>query len=108
MKTDFDSLKDLHQYYAVHNTCALKTVATQPVYEIEPPSSGILFIGEAPGRNEDQQGRPFVGAAGKFLDELLHTIDLTRDQVYVTNVVKYRPLITETPKKMRRKIVEYG
>jgi DNA polymerase len=103
MKTDFDSLKDLHQYYAVHNTCKLKTVATQPVYEIEPPSSGILFIGEAPGRNEDQQGRPFVGAAGKFLDELLHTIDLTRDQVYVTNVVKYRPPNNRDPQEDEKK-----
>ncbi|MFA7628361.1 MAG: uracil-DNA glycosylase [Candidatus Dojkabacteria bacterium] len=103
MKTNFDSLKDLHQYYAVHNTCALKTVATQPVYEIEPPSSGILFIGEAPGRNEDQQGRPFVGAAGKFLDELLHTIDLTRDQVYVTNVVKYRPPNNRDPQEDEKK-----
>jgi DNA polymerase len=91
MKTDFKSLKELHQYYAVHNTCKLKKSATQPVYEIEPPSSGILFIGEAPGRNEDQQGRPFVGAAGKLLDELLKTIDLNRKDVYVTNVVKYRP-----------------
>jgi uracil-DNA glycosylase len=91
MKTDFKSLKELHQYYAVHNTCELKKSATQPVYEIQPPSSGILFIGEAPGRNEDQQGRPFVGAAGKLLDELLETINLTRDEVYVTNVVKYRP-----------------
>ncbi len=91
MKTDFKTLKDLHQYYAVHNTCELKKSATQPVYEIQPPSSGILFIGEAPGRNEDLQGRPFVGAAGKLLDELLKTIDLTRGEVYVTNVVKYRP-----------------
>jgi DNA polymerase len=91
MKSDFKSLKELHQYYAVHNNCKLKETATQPVYEIIPPSSGILFIGEAPGRNEDLQGRPFVGAAGKFLDELLATIELTRDEVYVSNVVKYRP-----------------
>jgi DNA polymerase len=91
MKTDFKSLKELHQYYAVHNICELKKSATQPVYEIEPPSSGILFIGEAPGRNEDQQGRPFVGAAGKLLDELLKEIDISREDVYVTNVVKYRP-----------------
>ena len=91
MKSDFKSLKELHQYYAVHNNCALKKTATQPVYEISSPSSGILFIGEAPGRNEDLQGRPFVGAAGKFLDELLSSIKLTRDEVYVSNVVKYRP-----------------
>jgi len=91
MRSDFKSLKELHQYYAVHNLCKLKETATQPVYEIESPSSGILFIGEAPGRNEDLEGRPFVGAAGKFLDELLKTIDLKREEVYVTNVVKYRP-----------------
>ena len=74
MKTDFKTLKELHEYYAVHNSCELKKVATQPVYETSIPSSGILFIGEAPGRNEDLQGRPFVGAAGKFLDELLKSI----------------------------------
>jgi uracil-DNA glycosylase len=91
MKTNFKTLKDLHQYYAVRNLCELKKSATQPVYEIQPPSSGILLIGEAPGRNEDLQGRPFVGAAGKLLDELLQTIDLTREKVYVSNIVKYRP-----------------
>lgn len=91
MKTDFNSLKELHEYYAVHNSCPLKKSATQPVYEITPPSSGIFFIGEAPGRNEDSQGRPFVGAAGKFLNELLGNIGLTREDVYVSNVVKYRP-----------------
>jgi uracil-DNA glycosylase len=91
MKTDFTSLKELHQYYAIHNDCKLKETATQPVYEINPPSSGILLIGEAPGKNEDLQGRPFVGSAGKLLDELLGEIDLTREEVYVSNIVKYRP-----------------
>ncbi len=88
---DFKNLKEIHEYFAVHNTCKLKNTATQPVYELEPPSSGIVFIGEAPGRNEDLQGKPFVGAAGKFLDELLRGIGYTREDVYVTNVVKYRP-----------------
>lgn len=91
MKLDFKSLKELHQYYAVHNSCKLKETATQPVYEITLPPSGILFIGEAPGRHEDLQGRPFVGSAGKFLDELLGIINLTREDVYVSNIVKYRP-----------------
>jgi len=54
-------------------------------------NADILFIGEAPGRNEDQQGRPFVGPAGKFLDELLDLIDLNRKQVYIANVIKCRP-----------------
>lgn len=51
----------------------------------------IMFIGEAPGQKEDEQGRPFVGQAGKFLDELLGTIGLKREEVYISNVVKYRP-----------------
>lgn len=91
MKTDFKTLKELHEYYAVHNTCKLKSVATQPVYEIVAPSSGIIFIGEAPGKNEDLQGKPFVGAAGKFLNQLLESIGYTREDVYVSNTVKYRP-----------------
>ncbi|MBP6921892.1 uracil-DNA glycosylase [Candidatus Dojkabacteria bacterium] len=99
MKTDFKTLKELHEYYAVHNSCELKKVATQPVYETSIPSSGILFIGEAPGRNEDLQGRPFVGAAGKFLDELLKSIGYSRDEVYVSNVVKYRPPNNREPQE---------
>ncbi len=51
----------------------------------------IVFIGEAPGKNEDLQGLPFVGAAGKFLDEMLATVNLERKDVYITNIVKYRP-----------------
>jgi len=51
----------------------------------------IMFVGEAPGRREDELGRPFVGAAGKFLDELLASIKLSREDVYITNIVKCRP-----------------
>ncbi len=51
----------------------------------------IMFVGEAPGRREDELGRPFVGAAGKFLDELLASIELSRKDVYITNIVKCRP-----------------
>ncbi len=91
MKTDFQTLKELHEYYAVNNRCGLRKIATQPVYEITPPTSGIVFIGEAPGKNEDLQGKPFVGAAGKFLNELLQSIGFTREEVYVSNTVKYRP-----------------
>jgi DNA polymerase len=55
------------------------------------PRSDIVFIGEAPGEQEDKQGRPFVGNAGKLLSELLETIGLKREDVYITNVVKFRP-----------------
>ena len=53
------------------------------------PKSKVVFIGEAPGQKEDEQGRPFVGAAGKFLDELLKSIGFNREDVYITNIVKY-------------------
>jgi DNA polymerase len=55
------------------------------------PDAEVVFIGEAPGAKEDELGRPFVGAAGKFLDEMLQSIDLDRNDVYITNIVKYRP-----------------
>lgn len=55
------------------------------------PKAEILFIGEGPGQNEDNLGRPFVGEAGKFLDELLATINIKREDVFITNVVKCRP-----------------
>lgn len=69
----------------------LKAQATQIVFGEGNPDSEIVFIGEAPGRNEDLQGLPFVGAAGKFLDEMLGQIGLKRSDVYITNIVKYRP-----------------
>lgn len=55
------------------------------------PTAEIMFVGEAPGQKEDEQGRPFVGQAGKLLDELLASINLKREDVYITNVVKFRP-----------------
>lgn len=55
------------------------------------PDADIVFIGEAPGKNEDLKGLPFVGAAGTFLDEMLEMIGLRREDVYITNIVKYRP-----------------
>ncbi|MBP9752068.1 MAG: uracil-DNA glycosylase [Candidatus Moranbacteria bacterium] len=71
--------------------CTLKETATQAVPGDGSADADILFIGEAPGKNEDLQGIPFVGAAGKFLGEMLASIDLSRDDIYITNVVKYRP-----------------
>ncbi len=74
------------------NICPdLAESATQLVFGEGSPSADIVFIGEAPGKNEDEQGRPFVGAAGKLLDEMLASINLSREDVYITNIVKYRP-----------------
>lgn len=69
----------------------LKEVATNPVPGEGNPNTDILFIGEAPGQNEDAQGRPFVGAAGKFLDELIVSIGLQRADVFIANIIKHRP-----------------
>jgi DNA polymerase len=65
--------------------------ATQLVFGDGSPDAEIVFVGEAPGKNEDLQGIPFVGAAGKFLNEMLASINLKREDVYITNIVKYRP-----------------
>lgn len=75
-----------------NNICPdLAAGATQLVFGDGNPEADIVFIGEAPGKNEDEQGLPFVGAAGKFLNEMLAGIHLKREQVYITNIVKYRP-----------------
>ncbi len=71
--------------------CRLHEGRAQAVPGEGHPSTEVLFIGEAPGLNEDRQGRPFVGAAGQFLDELLGSVGWRRDEVYITNVVKCRP-----------------
>jgi uracil-DNA glycosylase len=74
------------------NVCPdLAKTATQLVFGDGNPDAEIVFIGEAPGKNEDLQGIPFVGAAGKFLNEMLEMIDLKRSDIYITNIVKYRP-----------------
>jgi uracil-DNA glycosylase family 4 len=72
-------------------TPELASGATQLVFGDGNPNAEIVFIGEAPGKKEDEQGIPFVGAAGRFLNEMLEMIDLKRDDVYITNIVKYRP-----------------
>ena len=71
--------------------CRLAQGRTQVVFGIGDPNADLMFVGEAPGYHEDQQGKPFVGQAGKLLDKLLAGIGLERDQVYVANVLKCRP-----------------
>ncbi len=66
-------------------------LSPNPVLGEGNPKAEIMFVGEAPGQREDEQGRPFVGPAGKFLDELLQSIGLRREDVYISNVVKFRP-----------------
>lgn len=77
--------------------CALHKTATQAVLGEGNPEAEVMFIGEAPGEQEDKLGRPFVGPAGKFLDELLGTIGFKRQDVYISNVVKFRPPSNRDP-----------
>jgi uracil-DNA glycosylase family 4 len=72
-------------------TCRLAEGRTQVVFGVGDPDADLMFVGEAPGFHEDQQGKPFVGQAGKLLDTLLAGIGLERDQVYIANVLKCRP-----------------
>ena len=78
---------------AVHECrrCPLGASRTHAVPGVGPPDARILIVGEAPGQNEDQQGEPFVGAAGKLLDQLLRGIGLSRADVFITNILKCRP-----------------
>jgi len=71
--------------------CSLYKQATHAVPGAGNPDSDLMFIGEAPGFHEDQQGRPFIGAAGSFLDQLLASISLSRQDVYIANIIKCRP-----------------
>ncbi len=84
-------LKDLPEKYKDVTVDLMKTGAKQVVPGWGNPEADIMFIGEAPGATEDKVGIPFVGAAGKFLDQLLESIGIKRDDVYITNRVKVRP-----------------
>ncbi|HZL08286.1 MAG TPA: uracil-DNA glycosylase [Candidatus Dormibacteraeota bacterium] len=85
-------LDDIKQKILDDKVCPeLAETATQLVFGDGNPEAELVFIGEAPGKNEDLQGIPFVGAAGKFLNEMLEMIGLKRSDIYITNIVKYRP-----------------
>jgi DNA polymerase len=85
------ALADLAKDVSGCNRCLLAQGRTRAVPGDGPENAALMFIGEGPGFHEDQQGKPFVGAAGQFLDELLQSIGLQRADVYITNVVKCRP-----------------
>lgn len=83
-----------------NNTCPdLAETATNLVMGDGNVDAEIVLIGEAPGKNEDEQGLPFIGAAGKFLNEMLDLVGLKRSDVYITNIVKYRPPNNRDPLK---------
>lgn len=86
-----DSLGEIAQLVKNCTDCPLHQGRTNSVPGEGAPDAKIMFIGEGPGAQEDRQGRPFVGPAGKFLEEMLASIGLTREQVFIANMVKCRP-----------------
>ncbi|HEY75173.1 MAG TPA: uracil-DNA glycosylase [Thermoflexia bacterium] len=95
-----DKAKELERIAEEVRTCTaciLHRGRTQAVPGEGPADAQIMFIGEAPGFHEDQQGRPFVGAAGRFLEDLLESIGLKREDVYITNIIKCRPPANRDP-----------
>lgn len=90
-------LRQVADEVSVCTKCVLHHSRKRAVPGEGPANADILFIGEGPGFHENEQGRPFVGAAGKFLEELLGQVGLHRDQVFITNVVKCRPPANRDP-----------
>ena len=91
-------LEQIRADIIANNICPdLAKTATNLVMGDGNVDADIVFIGEAPGKSEDEQGVPFVGAAGKFLDAMLETINLKRADIYITNIVKYRPPSNRDP-----------
>jgi len=85
------ALTELYQAIAICQKCEISKSRARAVPGEGAENADVMFIGEAPGWHEDQQGRPFVGPAGQFLDQLLASINLKREQVYIANVIKCRP-----------------
>ena len=96
------ALDDLHEEIRTHGGCGFEIceAATNIVPGEGNPSAEVMLVGEAPGASEDKQGRPFVGRAGKLLDQLLAEAGLAREDVYITNVVKARPPGNRDPKAL--------
>lgn len=91
-------LEDLQAQVATCRRCPLCDGRTQTVFGVGNPEARVLIVGEAPGKNEDLQGEPFVGAAGKYLNELLAIAGLSREDVYIANVLKCRPPSNRDPR----------
>lgn len=91
------TLEQLRQAVQSFDGCILKKSALNTVFSDGDPSSKVMFIGEAPGAEEDKQGRPFVGQSGQLLNKMLNAIGLSRSEVYITNVVYWRPPGNRTP-----------
>ena len=90
-----DRLEELARQVSVCTKCDLSLSRTNTVFGTGDPHSPLMLVGEGPGENEDATGLPFVGRAGKLLDDILAAVELTRQDVYITNLVKCRPTVEE-------------
>lgn len=91
------NLNELQSHLHDCQRCRLSSGRTQVVFGTGNPHASIMFVGEAPGFHEDQQGIPFIGAAGKLLTKLLESVGLSRDDIYIANVIKCRPPNNRNP-----------
>ena len=98
-KTLFTCLPQIAQAVRACRKCRLSRNRTQAVPGLGPERAALFWVGEGPGFEEDQQGRPFVGPAGQLLTRMLKAIELSREEVYITNVVKCRPPENRTPQE---------
>ncbi|MEG1253673.1 MAG: uracil-DNA glycosylase [Raoultibacter sp.] len=90
-------LEEMRSQVQACQKCALAQGRTQVVFGVGNPDARVMIIGEAPGKNEDLQGEPFVGAAGKYLNELLEHAGLVREDIFIANVLKCRPPANRNP-----------
>ena len=91
------TLEELRDVLARFEGCALRATATQLVFADGNPEARVMFVGEAPGRDEDIEGLPFVGRSGKLLDRMMAAIGLDRTQAYIANIIPWRPPGNRTP-----------
>lgn len=96
-QTKFNSLEELRSHIMETDVCGLKNGSRNTVFSGGDPKSDIMIIGEAPGQEEDLLGEPFVGQSGKLLDNMLKSVGLSRKDVYITNIVFWRPPGNRTP-----------
>jgi len=99
-----ESLEALREVMLRFEGCNLRKTATQLVFADGNPAARVMLVGEAPGREEDLDGRPFVGRSGKLLDRMLAAIGLDRSSVYIVNVVPWRPPGNRTPSAQETEI----
>ena len=86
-----EKLQELYEKCAACHGCALGETRTNCVFGVGNPNADLMFVGEAPGEQEDLSGTPFVGRAGQLLDKFLYAVDIPREDVYIANILKCRP-----------------